>query len=166
MIDAVDAQPYIELTFRPTLLLVAEVRRFVSALYDVFLTDPDATSRIGLTTHELLENAMKYSTDGKAKIHIEIRRVGPHDVICLRISNHADPDRLLDLRSQFESMRASRDSFTYFTDLMVKSAKRTSGSGLGLARIWAEAEMKMSCEIEGGVATIVAEAAVDVRQTS
>jgi two-component sensor histidine kinase len=166
MNDAVESQPYVELTFRPTLPLVAEVRKFVSALYDAILSDPDVTSRIGLTTHELLENAMKYSSDGRAKIHIEIRRLGPEDVICLRISNKANPDRLLDLQNQFDRMGASSDSFAYFTGLMVETAKRKPGSGLGLARIWAEAEMKMTCEIEGPVATIVAETSVHVRSAS
>jgi hypothetical protein len=157
--------PLVTLTFRPTFELVSAARRFVSSLYDAILTDPDASSRIGLTTHELLENAMKYSTDGTATLEIEIRRSGDQDLVSLRISNTADSEHLRRLEHLFEGMHETTDAFTYFTSLMVENANQ-AGSGLGLARIWAEADMTMSCEIVGTVATIVAETAVELRQAS
>ncbi len=39
---------------------------------------------------------------------------------------------------------------------MIESAEQTSGSGLGLARIWAETHASLSCEIAGATVTIVA----------
>ena len=163
MSAAVSVPPLVALTFRPTYELVGVAREFISSLYQTILTDPSASSRLGLTTHELLENAMKYSTDGKATLEIEIRRKNGQDLICLRISNQSEAAHLVRLRELFDGMQRSESAFTYYTDLMRRNAKRV-GSGLGLARIWAEADMTMSCEIAGKVATIVAQTAVEVRQ--
>ena len=164
MSAAVSVPPLVALTFRPTYELVSAAREFISSLYETILTDPSASSRLGLTTHELLENAMKYSTDGRATLEIEICRKNGQDLICLRISNQAEAGHLVRLQELFEGMHRSESAFTYYTDLMKRNAKRV-GSGLGLARIWAEADMIMSCEIAGEMATIVAQTAVEVRKS-
>src|SRR6185436_764691 len=74
---------FCELSFEQKPELVSIVRRFVSDFYHRTLADPDATSRVALATHELLENAVKYSRDGHAKVRIEVSGIGER--VLLRI---------------------------------------------------------------------------------
>ena len=153
---ATDCTPYFELTFRPNVELISVVRRFVSSFYDKVLSDRDATSRLALATHELLENATKYSTDGETTIRIEALADGIMD-IRIRIWNRAREEHLAVLRAHFAEIIQISDPFAYYQRAIEQSAKRRVGSGLGLARLLAEADMKLSCEIEGDRVCIVAD---------
>jgi anti-sigma regulatory factor (Ser/Thr protein kinase) len=63
---------YFEIHFAPNVQLVSVVQRFAAEFYQRFSSDPDVTSRVALATLELLENAVKYSKDGRTTIRIEI----------------------------------------------------------------------------------------------
>jgi anti-sigma regulatory factor (Ser/Thr protein kinase) len=152
-------KPYFELTFRPNVELISVVRRFVSSFYEQILSDPDATSRIALATHELLENATKYSTDGETTIRIEVTATCA--AIRIRIWNRTHREHIGILRERFEEMVQSPDPFAYYQLLMGRTAKRRDGSGLGLARLRAEADMELSCEIEDDRVCIVADTHVE-----
>lgn len=150
-----DRKPYFELTFRPNVELISVVRRFVSSFYEQILSDPDATSRIALATHELLENATKYSTDGETTIRIEVTTTC--EAIRIRIWNRTRRENIGVLRAHFEEMMQFTDPFLYYQRLMERTAKRKEGSGLGLARLRAEADMELSCEIDDDRVCIVAD---------
>lgn len=150
-----DRKPYFELTFRPNVELISVVRRFVSSFYEHILSDRDATSRIALATHELLENATKYSTDGETTIRIEVTATCA--AIRIRIWNRTAREHLGVLRACFAEMLQFSDPFVYYQRLMERSAKRKEGSGLGLARLRAEADMELSCEIDDDRVCIVAD---------
>jgi hypothetical protein len=151
-------KPYFELTFRPNVELISVVRRFVSSFYEHILSSPDATSRIALATHELLENATKYSTDGETTIRIEV--TATCEAIRIRIWNRTARENIVLLRACFDEMLQFSDPFVYYQRLMERSAKRKVGSGLGLARLRAEADMELSCEIEEDRVCIVADTLV------
>lgn len=155
LFDTREKQPFLELTFRPNVELITVVRRFVSTFYDHILLDRDATSRIALATHELLENATRYSTDGETTIRIEM--TGDAAAMRIRIWNRTRPEHLTVLRAQFEEMLQYDDPFVYYQRMMERTAKRREGSGLGLARLLAEAEMRLSYEVEGDRVCIVAD---------
>ncbi len=154
-----DRKPYFELTFRPNVELISVVRRFVSSFYEQILSDPDAVSRIALSTHELLENATKYSTDGETTIRIEVTT--NCEAIRIRIWNRTQRENLGVLRAHFEEMLQFPDPFVYYQRLIERSAKRKVGSGLGLARLRAEADMELSCEIDDDRVCIVADTYVN-----
>jgi hypothetical protein len=156
-----DIKPYFELTFRPNVELISVVRRFVSSFYERILSDPDATSRLALATHELLENATKYSTDGETTIRIEVTATCA--AIRIRIWNRTAGEHISVLRACFAEMLQFSDPFMYYQRLMERSAKRKEGSGLGLARLRAEADMELSCEIDDDRVCIVADTYVQPR---
>ena len=153
-----DQKPYFELTFRPNFELISVVRRFVSAFYEHILSDRDATSRIALATHELLENATKYSTDGETAIRIEVTTTC--QAIRIRIWNRATREHINNLHERFAEMLQFSDPFVYYQKLMERSAKRKEGSGLGLARLRAEADMELSIEVDNDRVCIVADTTV------
>lgn len=136
------------------------MRRFVSEFYDQTLADPDATSRVALATHELLENAVKYSRDGRASVRIEVTNEGSRARVRIRTRNRASPEDAALIRRTIAEMSAT-DANVYYLNLMRKNASRLDGSGLGLARIHAEAEMDMSVACgRNGTITVSAETEV------
>jgi hypothetical protein len=131
----------------------------VSDFYDRTLGDPDATSRVALATHELLENAVKYSRDGRAKVRIEVSGEGERVWVRIRTRNRASTEDAAHIRRTIEEM-TSMDANVYYLNLMRQNASRSDGSGLGLARIHAEAEMAMSVVCKKGTITVSAETEV------
>ena len=154
-----DGVAWFELHFCPSVELISVVRRFIYDFLQRILHEKDTVSRVALATHELLENAVRYSTDGTATIRIEVDRSDVPAVI-IRIDNHAAPEHLPILEASFAELRAEPDAFEHYCKVMARNAKRTDGSGLGLARIRAEAEMDLDYELHGDVVRICARTAI------
>jgi hypothetical protein len=145
-----DGTAYCRLVCRPSADLISVIRHFVSNFFDQLLEDNDVAQRAALATHELLENAVKYSSDGEAVLVLEL---SPDKEVHARISNRASNDHIQVLKQAFEEM-GDDDPATYYVKLMRKNKHRTDGSGLGLARIQAEADMKLTLEVAGDSVTL------------
>jgi two-component sensor histidine kinase len=151
-----------ELIFRPNIELISVVRKFVESFYREILDHDDITFRLALATHELLENAVKYSSNGETIIRIAIHRSDAKEKrVVIETSNKAHEANQQALLALFEEMNAEHDAFAYYQKLMQRSVKRRDGSGLGIARIRAEAEMSVRLNLEhDGRVHILAEADV------
>ena len=155
-----------ELDFRPNVELISIVRRFVSDFYERMIDDADAVSRMALATHELLENAVKYSSDGATSLSITFEPREPSSVVSIRLANRASEEHIAALTAIFHEMKVYEEPFAHYQVVMARSAKRKVGSGLGLVRVRAEGEMTMSHTIEDDRVTILAQAIVDSRRPS
>ena len=154
---------YVEVSFRPNVELISVVRRFVSDFYARMFKDADATSRVALATHELLENAVRYSWDGETRIRVEVVNPDPQSqVAAIRTWNLASPDHVQAVRNLFQEMDSNSDAFHHYQTLMRRTAKVVGGSGLGLARVRAEAEMELSFEVADGVLSVGAKTRAEV----
>ena len=141
---------YFELSFSPNLKLVSTVRRFVSSFYEEILDDPEVTSKVAVATHELLENAVRYSTDGRTRVRVGVRRdSGTTFTVTIDTTNRSDSEHVMLLSTLMDEMKRASNADEFYQTLMQRSAKRTDGSGLGLGRIRAEAEMTVTHRIEG-----------------
>jgi two-component sensor histidine kinase len=151
----------IRLTFRPTTQLISSTRRFAGDILGSMLRDPDSTSRIALVIHELLENTLKYSTDGTALLEVSVgQEEGGRRRVEVTAKNRATPEQAKDLGRRILALSQAEDPMELYVGLMRESAQR-SGSGLGLARIRVEGEMDLSCALEGDAVIVSASTAAE-----
>jgi len=162
--DRMGEIPYIELNFRPNVALVSVVRRFVSEFYTRIVGDDDAVSRIALATHELLENAVRYASDGETRLRIEVEGTGAERQIRIRLRNHAAAHHIAMVRELIDGLHTAPDQSSFYNNLLAKAAKRTDGSGLGLARVAVESEMTLAYSIDNDLVTIEGTASVHAKE--
>jgi two-component sensor histidine kinase len=155
----------LEIEFAPNLALVTQVRQFVGAFYGHCLGDPEATSRIAVAAHELLENAVKYASHRQVRIRISLERgEDGAQMVTIETGNHATVEDLRAAREALDELAmGGADSMTSYLKLLDRSAKRTSGSGLGLGRVRAEADMTLSYEIRQDELIVRAQARLEPR---
>ena len=146
---------------------MSSVRRFVADFYQRFLGDPDGTSRVALATHELLENAVKYSLDGETTIRIDVLDTGAPGTssVRLRLRNRAAAHHRAAIRAILDGVAAAGDRDAFYHQLIAASARVRDRSGLGLARICAEAEMTLTLD-EQADDVVVIDAITDVRRSA
>jgi anti-sigma regulatory factor (Ser/Thr protein kinase) len=146
----IEDDAYFELRFSPNVTLVPTVRRFVTEFYAQVFKDDDGTSRIAVATHELLENAVKYSVDHSTRIRIGVRRTGDgRFVVTIETSNRAKPADIETVRGSVAEIETAPDSLAHYQTVMRRNATLTEGSGLGLARVSAETDMSLHCYVDG-----------------
>lgn len=159
--DSAPPDSAIRVSFRPTVTLISSTRRFSADLLASVIGDPDCTSRVALTIHELLENTLKYSTDGQALLEVSVANVEGHGRrVQVVARNRATPEQAEDLGRRIHALAEAANPMEVYVGLMRESAQR-SGSGLGLARIRAEAEMDLSCALEGDAVIVSASTAAE-----
>ncbi len=157
---------YCELSFSPNASLVPTVRRFVGEFYERVLGDAEVTSRLVVATHELLENAVRYSIDSQSSIRIGVKKEAGMTHVRIDTRNRTADGNRNELASLLDEMKAAGNRDTFYQTLLRRSAKRTDGSGLGLGRIHAESEMDLSCRLDGDVVHLRAEAAFRSNEAS
>jgi len=122
------------------------VRRLVVELAQPVVGDQDLVARLALATHELLENAVKYSADSRRLITLQLladsqRKIS---VTVINVSNQA---LYQSLQRQLDQLNAATDPLQHYQRMINHSMHQETGSGLGLARIYAEADMSLHCEL-------------------
>ena len=150
----------VTLCFEPRADQIGSLRNALSDLCTPHISDADELSRLLLTAHELLENIVKYSAGGDVEFECTIERVIGGLRARLRTWNHADPNRLADVRARLAALGAANDAIAHYDEMIRDSAAKRDGSGLGLARIEAEGEMRLEYRIDGDELTITAEGAI------
>ena len=148
--------------FSPEGKLIGRTSKYVCDFYSAVLADPDASARVMLAAHELLENAAKYATGGRALLRFSTRLDGDHALVNLSLINDTSAGHIDQLRQRVNAIVNAPDAFMHYQQLMLAPARSPGESGLGLARIAAEAEMQLGLEVKANTVAIMATAKVDM----
>src|SRR5690606_29091246 len=107
-----------------------------------------------LATHELVENAVAYAADGETEIRIEVVDKG----LIIKTWNKASAEKQAVVRKLVDALNAAEDADEYYQTRLIQTTHQPEGSGLGHARLRAEADMDISLQIEDDRVCILAEA--------
>jgi len=119
------------------------------------IDDRDTTSRLHMAAHELVENVLKYGSTPEVGLEFELERRNDRQIVRLRTRNTAAPEQLDELTRRVTELRAAPDPVAYYDRLIRSTAPVLGVSGLGLARIRAEAGLDVDCSVEGREVSIV-----------
>ena len=134
---------------------VSEIRRLVERLHLRRGSSESDASRIAMTTHELLENAIKFSLDGIAMLRIEVTPAGE---VVVRTRNRASADDRRDLAALAAELHAAADPLTFYVSLMARAPQERGGLGLG--RVAAEGDMAIDFDFHDDVVEVSARSAL------
>jgi anti-sigma regulatory factor (Ser/Thr protein kinase) len=153
---------HLELQLRPSAKLISVMRRLVSDLLHDLLRDSDDAWRVALATHELVENAARHSLDGEISVTIDVLGDGERHLLTVKTQNRASAEQRETLEMHLKELEAASGADEHYLSVMRRTARRESG--LGLARVWAEAEMAVTGAFEGDEVCILASTPVVVRR--
>lgn len=144
---------HLELSFRPTVHTIGVVRRAITTLCEPAM-DRDASARVALATHELLENVLRHSLDGDTILTVRSYE-GPHARITVTTYSRATPAKIAELKA-FTSRMFGQAPDEFYRAVMMSRADSEDDGGLGLARVYAEAEMSLDVQSEGDTVKVIA----------
>jgi two-component sensor histidine kinase len=140
-------------------LLVSPTRRYVEGVLKRLVKDVDLVARAALVVHELLDNGAKYAPAG-ARIEFSLTlECGVDGSLVIRLTNQTTPAHVERLRRFVSEINNAADATALYVDMMCRDPLDRTVSGLGLARIRAEAEMSLDLIVAAETATIVASTA-------
>jgi hypothetical protein len=142
------------LTVSPS--MVSPTRRIIEAKLGPVLEDEDAIFRVAMTAHELLENAAKYASDGKARLELTVSPRDEGAIVRVVVTNNSTQEHIAGLGACYAEMNAAKDAMAHYFSLMRINAKAGAMSRLGLARVRAEGEMEIEVDVVGERVKVVA----------
>lgn len=145
------------ISFNPDVNLIDLVREFVTNLYNHVIGSGETSDKVAIATHELLENSVRYSLDGETIMRIEFTPETTNRTrLLVRVQNRANDSHTARVRALLDEMAGACDAGSFFQALIERTAD-SEESGLGLARIWAEADMRLTYQRAGDLLTITAQ---------
>ena len=137
--------------------MVTPLCQSLSELCRPLLADDDAAARLRLTAHELLENIVKYSAQGGCEFRFQLFRSPTGALRALvQTSNVPAAAHRPDAEQRLAALTAAQDPLEHYDSIIADSARQPAGSGLGLARIHAETEYRLSHRFEADALVIAA----------
>lgn len=149
-LDASSEGILVDIMFANAWSHVAHVRRMVDALVQSTCQDADHTWRISLSAHELMENAVKF---GRGMTRLRVYVDGETgQTTRVEVSNESTPEDHEHVARILAMLRQTRPDLAAarYRELMVETAAKERGSGLGLPRIAFEARMLLECSMADG----------------
>jgi hypothetical protein len=138
--------------------LAGKIANWLIDFCQMTIGDRETTSRLHMAAHELVENVLKYGSTPEVGLEFELERCEKHSIVRLRTRNTAEPQQLEEVLRRVHELRAAVDPVAYYDKLIRSTAPIMGVSGLGLARIRAEAGLDVDCSVNGTEVSIVVQA--------
>jgi hypothetical protein len=143
-----------ELDLKPHPRMVSRVRRLVEREFAEGGGDSEAVYRLAMVTHELLENAVRYSEGDEVKLEVQLDTT--RGQMRARMTNTTSPKHRERLRARIGLLKSAARPSEVYEDLMRRPPRPDGESGLGLARIVSEGHLDLSVEDHGDSVTVEA----------
>jgi hypothetical protein len=139
----------LEVDIVPDAPTISTTQRLVDALSGRILSDVDASWRLGMAIHELLDNARKYGREPLISLRFAIEPVAAGHHASISVRSRARAEDIAVVQRLAGEMKNAADPWSFYTELTRRVAsRRDDSSGLGLARIWVEGEMIVDVLVE------------------
>jgi len=142
--------PTATVQFPPVWRHIQPLSAYVAALLDA-KGRSDATERVTIVVHELIENAVKYG-DPASEVKFELFADAGQAVV-VRVSNKAHPSRVAILEREVRRNAATNPREAFARALERLQHLPEGSTMLGLARVSLEAELAVDTTTNGVVAT-------------
>ncbi len=130
---------------------VSTVRRFIEDFVGEAAgrmgADEDLSARIALTIHELLENVALYGHDRHGTLCLSATSPRGPRRLTISVTNSTGPEHVDRLKHALRDTAEASDAMAHYLGLMRREGAQDD-SGLGLARIRAEADMLLSLAVD------------------
>lgn len=132
---------------------ITPVRRVVAEIAKSIGLADDMASRLALAAHELMENALKYSVDPDRSVRLRLS-IEAGQKAQVTVSNASNRACYEQTQQRVRQINRTDNPAELYQAMIAKSLKRKRGSGLGLARIRAEADMQLHCVLRGDMLSV------------
>lgn len=149
----------VTLCFPPRKSYVAPATDFVTCFCSEHTADKATLSRVQLAAHELAENVVKYTANQVCTVRVRSDRSAANGgAVSLSITteNAVLPEALGRVDAYLCALEAASNPDHFYDQQIAETAKRATGSGLGLARIRSEAGMEIQHRASSGRLRITA----------
>lgn len=130
--------------------LVAVVTDFCRNVID----DPNIIFAFRMAAFELTENVVKYCVGDRAVLEISVDNTVHGAELVLTTQNETSPERLQDADQRLSDTETALDPVAHFDKLVQDSINSPTESRLGLGRLRAEADLRVSHKVEGRTITV------------
>jgi hypothetical protein len=130
--------------------LVAVVTDFCRNVID----DPDVIFAFRMAAFELTENVVKYCIGDRASLEISVNNTIHGAELVLSTQNESTPERLADADERLKATESAVDPVQHFDQLVQDSLNSPNESRLGLGRLRAEADLRLSHQTQGNSLTV------------
>lgn len=133
---------FLDISFKATWDYIPVTKSYIENILLIEMSDMGDIHKIGTAASELLENATKYSS--RKGIRTIIKKLEDKQEIELIVFNFSDSVNAEKLAKRVEEMNKT-DSLQYYLFRMKESIKnKNESAGLGLARVYHEANARVS----------------------
>lgn len=136
-------QPLVFMRFRPAWTYIDGIREFGRFFCQATFGTPELADRACVIIQEVLENAVKYSTN-EADSELELAIDSDGTNILFSVSSPPDQEHLRILREELTGLHALDPQQAYLAAFLRAANEPDAPSRLGLARVRYEGEVELS----------------------
>lgn len=136
----------IELRFGSNWKYISVTRQFIQNFLIISSGDQDKSDKFSISISELLENAIKYSTDNRPYMFVHVNSTT--GAITGIVENYATDDAIESLKELYATVMEGTPMEAYVSQMRLAATREDGKSQLGLARIRFEAGAELEMDVE------------------